>query len=292
MKKMKKCNKIFAFMLLLMIYCSLMCATIRVSPSTFLIQNVPIGEECNISEKYGYKIKISQISFRTLFYMQPSKPSDIGTSVTGFEDIVDENFFYTKPETMQVAPDSMSSAEMYINFPDDKSLYNRHFLLGVDVSEVARQVRGTLAIGAYLILRIETEPNSEAIPVLDSGGVLFVPSVIEFDTLADNDTVYGNVKLFAAESVWCELYRLDPSSVVAEKTILLSVGHARVLEGLVSFPDSVQATPEGTSFQIRVTLSERLPRSRMEEIIIAKTSEDKKIFFRVKLKRIKRSQKR
>ncbi|MCD6532379.1 hypothetical protein J7K99_08050, partial [bacterium] len=130
---------------------------ISVSPGTFLIQDVPVGKKFDISEKVGYVIRIGRNSGAGVYVLTPRRPSEDGTKATGFYDFPDPSWFHLQRDTLSFAADSTSYTKMWLELPDDPSLYNRHFLLGVDVSPTLESTRGMIAVGAYLLYRFETE---------------------------------------------------------------------------------------------------------------------------------------
>ncbi|MCD6595327.1 hypothetical protein J7L68_06610 [bacterium] len=258
---------------------------ISVSPGTFLLQNVPIGEKYNITAVDGYRIKIGKDSGSKVYILTPRKPSDDGTKATGFYDFPEPSWFHLQRDMISLFADSTSTSEMWLTFPDDPSLYNRHFLLGVDVSPTVGSTSGMVAVGAYLLYRFETEPKADVLPELPGGEIAFVPSVIEFKNLGKSANVSKDLKIFRGETqrLNLKLYRLDPESEVAKFTILLTRGYRRAPEGIVYFPDNVTIDKDGGKIFIQVAYDKQLSYKRLEEIIIAESLDGKKAFLRVHL---------
>ncbi len=258
---------------------------ISVSPATFLLQNVPLGERYDITGAAGYRIRISGVSRPGNYVITPRRPSEDGTKATGYYDIPDASWFGVEECTLFVSPDKPAETAMWIDFPDDPSLYNRHFLLGVDVSPTLESTRGMLAVGAYLLFRFETPPKEGVVPKLQKGEMAFVPSVVSFEDLRKGDVRSYNLKLFT----WTEqpqkikLYRLDPESDVAKITILLTRGFRRAPEGVVLFPEEISASSAGGKLFVQVALAEELPYRRMEELVMAEAPNGNKAFLRVRL---------
>ena len=280
-------GKIYLAVLLATIVCLVSAIGIRISPATFLVQDVPVGEFFSITKKYGYIIRISQVPASGYYSLTVKKPSEDGQTATGFEDIPDVNWFYLERETLYISNDSAVTCSIGVNFPDSAPLYNRHFLVGVEIMPIPESVRGNLLLSAELLFRIETEPKAGIKPKISPGEFVFVPSAVDFDSLRPNDTVTVEVKLFSGESTLCHLSRLDPETPVARKTILPTVGYMRIKESMIEFPESVLATPQGASIPISLKLSGKLPRPRLEEVIIAEADSAVVAFLRVRMRRMK-----
>jgi len=259
---------------------------ISVSPGTFLIQNVPIGEEYSITGRNGFRIRFNKQYSSGVYVLSPKKPSDDGTKATGFYDFPDPDWFHLERDTLILAIDSMKASSMSIEFPNDPSLYNRHFLLGVDVNPTLESTTGMIAVGAYLLYRFETESRADIVPELPSGEMVFVPSVIKFENLGSAENKSQNLKIFLGgkNKRKVKLYRLDPESDVAKLTIFLTQGYQRVPEGVVFFPDEIEIDENGGKMFIQIAFDDRLPFKRMEEIIIAEQPDGNKAFMRVLLK--------
>ncbi|HDG67622.1 MAG TPA: hypothetical protein ENG11_00555 [candidate division Zixibacteria bacterium] len=257
---------------------------ISVSPGTFLIQDVPVGKKFDISEKVGYVIRIGRNSGAGVYVLTPRRPSEDGTKATGFYDFPDPSWFHLQRDTLSLAADSTSYTKMWLELPDDPSLYNRHFLLGVDVSPTLESTKGMIAVGAYLLYRFETEPKEGVVPELPAGEMAFVPSVVEFDSLGRRANVSRTLKLFRGGEVKTrvKLYRLDPESEVAKYTILLTPGYRRAPEGIVLFPDQITIDPkEGGKLFVQVAYDKPPKHKHLEEIIIAESQFGEKAFLRV-----------
>ncbi len=259
---------------------------ISISPGTFLIQDVPVGKKFDISKQVGYVIKLGRGSSASVYVLTPRKPSEDNTKATGFYDFPDPSWFHLERDTLSLASDSTSYTRMWLELPDDPSLYNRHFLLGVDVSPTVESTKGMIAVGAYLLYRFETEPKEGVVPKLPAGEMAFVPSVVEFDSLGRQANVSKTVKLFRGGGVKTKvkLYRLDPESEVAKYTILLTPGYRRAPEGIVFFPDQITIDPkDGGKLFVQVAYDKPLPYKRLEEIIMAESQFGEKAFLRVRI---------
>ena len=257
---------------------------ISISPGTFLIQHVPVGKKFDISKEVGYVIKLGRDSSAGVYVLTPRKPSEDNVKATGFYDFPDPSWFHLQRDTLSLAADSTSYTRMWLELPDDPSLYNRHFLLGVDVSPTVESTRGMIAVGAYLLYRFETEPKDSVVPQLPAGEMVFVPSVVEFDSLGRTANVSRSLKLYRGGSVKTrvKLYRLDPESEVAKYTILLTPGYHRAPEGMVFFPENITIDPkEGGKLFVQVAYDKPPAYKRLEEIIIAESQFGEKAFLRV-----------
>ena len=258
---------------------------ISISPGTFLLQNVPIGKKYDITASAGYRIKIGKESGSTTYILTPRRPSDDGTKATGFYDFPEPSWFHLERDTISLLADSTSTSAMWLKFPDDPSLYNRHFLLGVDVSPTVGSTKGMVAVGAYLLYRFETEPKADVVPNLPDGEIVFVPSVIEFKNLGKSANLSKDLKIFrgGTKKIELKLYRLDPESEVAKYTILLTPGYRRAPENIVYFPKKVTLDKDGGKIFVQVAYDKQLPYKRLEELIIAESPDGKKAFLRVHL---------
>lgn len=260
---------------------------ISVSPGTFIIQDIPVGVRYDITSQAGYRIKIGATSSPGYYIITPRRPSDDGTRATGYYDFPNPEWFHTEYCTIYVAPDTAGHTAMWISLPDDPGLYNRHFLLGVDVSPMIENTRGMIAVGAYLLFRFETEPKEDVVPTLQTNEIVFVPSVVKFDSLGVGDNISKTVRIFSDEANGknIKLYRLDPKSDVAQITIRLSLGYARAPEGMVLFPEQIKVDNGSGKLFVQVAIAEKMKARRMEELIIAEAPNGNKAFLRVKITR-------
>ena len=258
---------------------------ISVSPGTFVIQEVSVGEMFDISGQVGYFIKIGAQSNPGYYTITPRRPSDDGTTATGYYDFPQPDWFHTEYGTLYVDPKHDAQTAMWLTLPDDPALYNRHFLLGVDVSPIIEDARGMISVGAYLLFRFETEPKAGVVPDLQDGEMVFAPSVVQFDSLSKGDNKSVDLKFF----VWSEqkqpikFYRLDPESDVARITIVPTPGYRRAPEGIIYFPETMRADNNGANFFVQVALSEEMNYPRLEDFIIAEAPNGNKAFLRVKM---------
>ena len=258
---------------------------ISVSPGTFVIQDVPIGEQYDISKRVGYTIRISGVSHQTKFILTPRKPSEDGTIATGYYDFPNPEWFSLECDSVDVSPEKAGEVAIWVYLPDDPSLYNRHFLLGVDVSPTVETTRGMLAVGAYLLYRFETLPKADIVPRLQYDELAFVPSAVVFDSLKIGDNRSVNVRVHSGSEAkqTLKLYRLDPESDVAKLTILVTPGFQRAPEGLVFFPEKINLDESGGKLFVQAAISKEMSYPRLEEIIMVENSNGNKAFLRVRL---------
>lgn len=258
---------------------------ISISPGTFLIQDVPLGIEYDITANQGYAIRLSNVPASAVYILTPRRPSEDNTRATGYYDFPDPSWFHTGQDTLVIAADGYAQTPMWLMMPDDPSLYNRHFLLGVDVSPTVESSKGMLSVGAYLLYRFETPPKEGVKPTLYPSELAFVPSVVIFDDIKAGDIRSVDLMLYSGDSLrgQCKFYRLDPESDVAKLTILTSPGFRRAPENTVFFPEQGWLSSEGTKFFVQVALLEELGFPRVEEIIMAEAPNGNKAFLRVKL---------
>ncbi len=258
---------------------------ISVSPGTFVLQDVPVGKMFDISGQIGYFIKIGSQSKPGYYVLTPRKPSDDGTKATGYYDFPNPEWFFTEYETLYVSPKSDAQTAMWLKLPDDPSLYNRHFLLGVDVSPIIEETKGMISVGAYLLFRFETEAKAGVVPKLQDGEMAFAPSVVRFDSLSKGDNKSIDIKFYSwgKKRQPIKLYRLDPESDVAKITIIPTPGYRRAPEGLLYFPEKIWSNSDGENLFIQVALPEEMDYPRLEDFIIAEAPNGNKAFLRVKM---------
>ncbi|RKZ35074.1 hypothetical protein DRQ33_00620 [bacterium] len=258
---------------------------ISISPGTFLLQNVPVGKKYDITSETGYIIRMGKETGSATYVLTPRRPSDDGTNATGFYDFPEPSWFHLEKNILNLNGDEPPNTAMWVEFPDDPSLYNRHFLLGVDVTPIPETTSGMIAVGAYLLYRFETEPKAGVSPKLPKGEIAFVPSVLKFDQLGNKANISKDLKIFRGETknLKLKLYRLDPESEVARYTILLSPGFHRAPEGIVYFPNQVNINQDSGNLFVQVAFDNGLPHKKLEEIIIAESPDGKKAFLRVHL---------
>lgn len=256
---------------------------ITASPATILLYDVPVGEKFDISSNRGYIISVGGVGYSTWFKLTPRKPSEDNTFATGYFDFENPEWFHIEHESVFVEKDATEKARIWVEFPENPSLYNRHFLLGIDV--VPLTIKGMMGVGAYLLFRFETQENSTAIPKLPHGEFAFVPSKVEFNDVSPGYKKKVRVKLFHGDSTsqTYNLYRLDPSSPVATVTILPYPGFRRVGDEFVKYPKNVNVDVNGGEIEIEVDMKKNLPYPRIEEILIAENKDGKKAFLRILL---------
>ncbi len=258
---------------------------ISISPGTFLIQDVPLGVEYDITANQGYVIRLSNVSPSAVYILTPRRPSEDNTRATGYYDFPEPSWFHTGQDTLVISAHGYAQTQMWLTMPDDPSLYNRHFLLGVDVSPTIESSKGLLSVGAYLLYRFETLPKEGVKPILHPNEMAFVPSVVTFENVKVGDIRTKELFLYSGDSLrgQCRFYRLDPESDVAKLTILTSPGFRRAPENIVFFPEEGWLSSEGTKFFVQIAIPEEIKFTRIEEIIIAEAPNGNKSFLRVKL---------
>jgi hypothetical protein len=258
---------------------------ISVSPGTFLIQDVPLGKTLDITGTVGYKLQVGGVANRTEFTIVPKKPSADGTKATGYYDFPEPDWFKTGALKIIAKSDSFGSTNMWVTLPNDPALYNRHFLLGIDVSPTVETTKGMLAVGAYLLFRFETPAAENVVPSLEKNEMVFVPSIVDFKAYKAGEAQSKNLKLYSSEKSKqvFKLYRLDPESDVAKLTILVSPGYQRAPEGSVFFPEKITLENGVGKLFVQAAFASVLPYPRVEELIIAESPLGNKAFVRVKI---------
>ncbi len=275
-----------ALILLLVCASAVFGVGISITPGTFLLQDVPVGKKYDITATKGFVVRIDRAYSSGVYIIKPVIPSADGTKATGFFDFPGTEFFHFERDTLILSDEIKTQSAMWMHLPDDPSLYNRHFLLGVDVSPTVESTSGMLAVGAYLLFRFETEPKTGVVPKLPSGEAVFVPSVIRFDSLGSEANVSQNLKFFVGSKTArkAKFYRLDPESDVAKLTILPTTGFRRAPEGTVFFPAEIRLDENGAgNFFVQVAFEKKLPFKLLEEIILAELPDGTKAFLRVHL---------
>lgn len=170
-------------------------ASIRMSPGAFTAQGVPIGTKHDL--RVPLVIQLDENSEKSIeFISEPLSPSEVRESwLDGYEEIPDPDYLIIDGEHPIVAhPDSPVVRRMFIEFPNDSSLLNRHFLVQLRVGPKKTEgVFQTVLIGSYLI-----ETKSSVNRFTHTGGehLTIAPSVLNLDSSGKGIIrVYNNDKI-------------------------------------------------------------------------------------------------
>ena len=227
-------RELIILILLLFAVHSAFCSGIKITPGTILIQNIPVGKQFDFFDEQGLTIKIYNTDdYPKRYLLSPNRPGEMNTTVTGYFDIFDPSWFSLDTNSVIVPPKDTAEIGMRVHIPDNPSWYNRHWLVGIDVSEdtTGKALPGqAIIMGAYLLYRLETEPSDEVVPETIGEEIITVPSVLDFGKVRHGEkyqktmTVYQKVE----PTMHMEIHPLDPESDVAKLTILINQPYQRV----------------------------------------------------------------
>ena len=296
-------RKFYTVMILtFLMVCSLFSIGIKIQPATFVIQNVEIGKTIDMYNDHGHILRIYGGNRESRYSIEPVKPSDSGTKITGYFDFPNPEFFWTELDTMTVPADISSSTSddmadnpMYMKIPSNDNYYNRHYMLGVNVQPVLNGNSGNVVLGAYLQFRIETEAKTGVVPeVTGRDEIVFVPSVIELKDVEPGKEYLAHVKIYSGMKFnrHFDVKPLDPNSPVGKITILTSPGFKRVQEHSwlsytsadnIGDDDNIKLkliSTSPTDLYISLFVPERQKEKRFEELLMIEG--DTKSFLRIK----------
>ena len=252
----------------------MLSAGIRIAPATFVVEAIEPGESVELYETYGHIIKIWGGNSLVNYSFEPVKPSESGTKITGYYDFPNPSWFSTEHETLVVLPNLEDPFEnkMYLTVPEGDNWYNRHWLLGVNVSPVLRDDMGSIVLGAYLQLRFESSPKADVVPELEYREIVFVPSVLEFNDVEPGKEYLGKVTIFTGNRIPAkyQLYPLDPESPVGKVTILNAPGYRRLPQSdWLYYEPEVHIAQRGLyDLYFSLFIPEKPERKRYEELIM------------------------
>lgn len=264
---------------------------IKAVPATILLEEIPLGKTFDFEKEKGIVISIYNDSDQGYkYHISAERPSSSDTKATGYFDFPEPNWCWFDRETVSIYPRSEEKIRLYMRIPDSTYYYNRHWLLAIAITpfEIIGEHEGTasIALGAYLLYRIETQSNIKGTSKKDEQELFTIPSVVEFADVEPSKRYEKTVKIvspFKNKSVRIE--RLDPSSDVAKLTILVGQGFVRLnrLEWLNY--DTLVSLKDGTgSLNLKLqTPPEKEELNRNYEEILLLKCEDKKAFVRIRI---------
>ncbi|MFP4460336.1 MAG: hypothetical protein ACLFSQ_12205 [Candidatus Zixiibacteriota bacterium] len=252
---------------------------IKISPATIVATDIPPGEVIDIYKEYGHIIRVFGAPSNVTYHIEPIKPSEANTKITGYVDIHNPDWFWTEIDTLLVpGPEtSVTDNPMYIKFPDNDQWYNRHYLVGVSVSPISKEGMGSLVLGAFLQFRLETEAKAGVVPtVFEENEYVFVPSAIELGEIERGKEYINKVEIYTGlyYNHDITLEPLDPESPVGKITILPTPGYKRVHDSTWVFYDNNYdiSSKKPAEAYISVYIPKRTPQGRYEELIFLESS--------------------
>jgi hypothetical protein len=264
---------------------------IRVIPGTLLLEDIPIGKTYSLEKERGIVITVfndSDVGYR--YILRPERPSESGTRATGYFDFANPNWCWLDKETLEVLPYNEEKVRLYLRIPDSSYYYNRHWLLAVSVTPfemLGDNASGTsIALGAYLLYRIETTPKENVSVRKNEDEIITIPSVVEFNDVSPGLTYKKSVTISSGLGNRIKINRLDPSSEVAKLTILLAPNYFRLNNPEWISYDTLVTLKNGAG---NITLSLTIPKDKpiqtpLEEILmLASTDSDRKGFVRIRI---------
>ncbi|MFP4459127.1 MAG: hypothetical protein ACLFSQ_06040 [Candidatus Zixiibacteriota bacterium] len=163
---------------------------LRVAPAVFTAQGIPVGEE----KRFGIPLSVQNPHDDTLdFTVQILPPKDVRIEkLDGYDTLPDTNWFYfIGGNTLTIPPGETRGNEIAMSIPDDKSLYNQHYMVeAVIAPEQSSQFMVNMRVSYF----IETESMAEP-EIPPRGKVAIAPSIIEIENDSQTFMLYNNDSL-------------------------------------------------------------------------------------------------
>ncbi len=263
-------------------------AGIKIRPGTILLQEAPVGETYDFESRRGQNITIGPVEKNITYTISAEPAGEGGSQATGYYDFPDASWFTLDLDTISIEAGFEGDIGMWMDIPAEDGLYNHHWLLGIPISPVPVEGKGTqIQVGAYLLFRIETESLDGVIPACAKDEIVTVPSRPRFvDVLPGQENTLV-VQLFhgKASSGLYEVSRLDPESPVAQLTILGTPGFPRLANpDWITYPEEIVIPGEeegGSPFPITLKIPAGAQIRRFEEIIMIKNDKTRPAFIRI-----------
>jgi hypothetical protein len=263
-------------------------ARIRVRPPTILLQEAPVGELYDFELLRGQYITIGPIEGNRTYELIAEPASHGGSQATGFVDFPDGSWFQLEKDTVFVASETEENVRMWMDIPLNDGYYNHHWLLGIALNPVTPPgSREQIQVGAYLLFRIETEAKAGVVPICAEREVVSAPSMLVFEDANPGEEITKVVELFSgySSSQMAKVYPLDPSSPVAQLTILGTPGFQRLQDpSWLEYPTEtvIPGTNEpGGPFPITLKIPKGEQIRRFEEILMIETKNSQPAFIRI-----------
>ncbi len=178
---------------------------VRMSPAAFTAQNIPIGSEFDVGVPLTVRLSDGD-TVAKYFTVMSLKPSDVRKEwLAGYEEIPSSELLKIGGELpILVEPGNPAVRRILVDFPDDSSMMNRHFLaqLRVQPQESAGMFQAVL-VGSYLL---ETSPSKDRFVRPGGSPISMAPSIVVLDSVGEGIVrVYNNHNHAVEVSAWLEL---------------------------------------------------------------------------------------
>ncbi len=260
------------------------------SPATLLLHDVPVGESYDLEKEQGIRIRVTNNSDMGFTYLlKPERPSESGTEATGYFDFPEPDWCWFDQDTLEVEAGEEKTVRFFFRIPDSVAYYNRHWLIAIAVTPLSTTSgeQSSIALGAYLLYRIETESKSGIKPFRLENELITLPSMVSFDNVVAGEEYETTVRLLADGRDKVSVYRLDEKSDVAMLTILTTPGFKRMpARGWLRYDSSVRLNKQGIgdlTLRLVVPETEPLDRQYEELLLLERQSNGEKSFIRVRI---------
>lgn len=163
---------------------------IRMSPAAFTAQNIPIGMEFDLGVPLVIRLSEND-TVAKYFTATPLKPGEVRNDwLDGYEEIPDAGYLKIEGDgAVYVEPDKPVTRRLLIEFPEDSSLLNRHFLVQLRVMpQEASGMFQAVLVGSYLL---ETSPSKDRFTKPGGYPLSVAPSRLSLDSAG-----FGVVRIY------------------------------------------------------------------------------------------------
>lgn len=265
---------------------------IRATPATIVLENVPLGKTFDLEKEKGIVISIyndSDIGYR--YHIAAEKPSASDTRATGYFDFPEPAWCWFDRETITIEPRTEEKIRLYMRIPDSTQYYNRHWLVAITITPFEMltsnyETGASIAVGAYLLYRVETMPRGDGGIKKNEDELFTVPSVVEFVDVESGKEYEKTVKIISpCNDKKVMVTRLDPLSEVAKLTILTAPGFIRLNKAEWLSYDSIAVIKDRIGYlKLKLVTPQNYndQNYNFEELLLLKC-EDKKAFIRIRI---------
>ncbi len=253
-------------LIVLTLICTGNLLAVRMSPAAFTAQNIPIGTEFDLSVPLTIRLSEND-TIAKKFTVTPLLPSEVRSEwLAGYEEIPSADFLKIGGEgDIFVSPREPAIRRLLIEFPDDNSLLNRHFLVHLRVmpQDVSGMFQAVL-VGSYLL---ETSPSADRFTKPGGHPISVSPSIVAFDSLG-----FATVRIYNNHDSALEvILRLDIPPQTDKMQVELTRGFIRGVLGDGVSIDKSKILVQAGGFEdvtIRIKPDFRATISRNSEYIL------------------------
>lgn len=281
-------SKLVIYILVVILITSCFGTRMRVKPPTILLQEAPVGETYGFDLRRGQQITIGPMPSDRFFKLNVEPASVGGSNATGYVDFPEPAWFQLEKDSVFVPANTEEKVKMWLDIPEDEGFYNHHWLLGIALNPISGPgARQQIQVGAYLLYRIETEAKADVVPTCAEGEIVSAPSMVIFDDVKPGEEVTKVARLFCGnqKSQLASVYPLDPTSPVAQLTILGTPGFPRLQNPeWLDYPEEVVipgVDEPGSPFPITVKIPRGEQIRHFEEILMIESENCRPAFIRI-----------